>query len=217
LMAAALSGSAPAVDALLKGGADPNTADATGGTALTYAAAGGQSPVVSALLAGGAKPSPRDLVLAAGNCREAAVETMLAAGVDVNAAANGTTPLMAAAADGCAPVLRGLLARGADAKAVGPDGSTALVEAAFAANPADAVRVLAATDVDVNAADGNGRTALMGAAMDGNPEVVQLLLDRGADLEKTDSDGRTAWMYAAMGNHQEVADIFRKVREASGR
>ena len=44
--------------------------------------------------------------------------------------------------------------------------------------------------LDPNHANNEGRTALMGAAMKGRPEVVQMLVDRGAKLETHDKGNR---------------------------
>jgi ankyrin repeat protein len=52
--------------------------------------------------------------------------------------------------------------------------------------------------VSINARDRIGTSALMYAVQRGNPEVIQLLLDRGADLDFQNSYGFTALTYAAM-------------------
>ena len=54
----------------------------------------------------------------------------------------------------------------------------------------EAVRLLLDLGVDPNHANNEGRTALMGAALKGRPDVVKLLVDRGAKLELRDRGSR---------------------------
>ena len=44
--------------------------------------------------------------------------------------------------------------------------------------------------LDPNHANNEGRTALMGAAMKGRPDVIQMLVDRGANLATFDKGNR---------------------------
>jgi ankyrin repeat protein len=79
-------------------------------------------------------------------------------------AAEGTTPLMWAAARGQLDSLRCLIARGANVNAVTPSGVTALMAAAGASKilrgvPAACVQFLLRKGADLNAHDHNGRTA----------------------------------------------------------
>ena len=54
----------------------------------------------------------------------------------------------------------------------------------------EAMKMLLDLGLDPNHANNEGRTALMGAAMKGHPDVVQLLVDRGARLETHDKGNR---------------------------
>ena len=63
LIKAANRGDAAAVQRLLAGGADPNSQDTAGWTALRYAAAKGHGAVVQHLVASGADPNVRDDLL----------------------------------------------------------------------------------------------------------------------------------------------------------
>ncbi len=54
-----------------------------------------------------------------------------------------------------------------------------------------------------------GQTLLMTAARTGNPEVVKLLLDRGANPNaKESTNGETALMWAAAQNHPEAVRVL---------
>lgn len=90
LIKAAKEGDAPAVEALLAQGANPNW-NVHGWTALMHASRGGHTAVVEALLAGGADVNAKDmygwtaLMQAAFRGDTAAVRALLAAGADVHA------------------------------------------------------------------------------------------------------------------------------------
>ena len=101
LIDAARSGDAPTIQALLRGGADPNeTGGVNGWTALQHAIHKNQAASVSALLEGGAYPNSR------GGSR--------------------MTPLMMAAGYGQEQILRLLLKKGADPRLRNPQGEAAV-------------------------------------------------------------------------------------------
>ena len=54
----------------------------------------------------------------------------------------------------------------------------------------EAVQMLLDLGLDPNCANNEGRSALMGAALKGRPEVIQLLVDRGAKLDLRDRGSR---------------------------
>jgi ankyrin repeat protein len=91
---------------------------------------------------------------------------------------------MSAARVECEGCVRLLLEHGADAKAKTDAGLTALHYAAFKGNLA-MVRLLLEAGAPVNVADDRGLTPLMMAAnsKSEDPDVVRLLLDRGAGTQ----------------------------------
>ena len=120
LLARIRAGDTQGAEGLLRSGVDPDTRDASGSTALMYAAA---------------------------FAPEATMQLLLTAGANVNAAnQNGATALMWATHDPAK--VRLLLGRGADVDAARPDGATAVFAAALRGNP-QVVELLVAAGADV--------------------------------------------------------------------
>jgi ankyrin repeat protein len=154
---AAMNGNREAVKTLLKEGADVNTTQADGMTALHWAAQKGDVELAKMLLYASAnvKATTRiggytPLLIASKNGDAAMIDTLAQAGADANAPTmNGTTPLMLAAAAGKPAAVTALIARGGDVNAKeAVKGETALTFAA-AFGRADVIRVLTAAGADV--------------------------------------------------------------------
>ncbi len=173
---AAMAGNRAVVQALVSQHADVNAAQGDGTTALHWAAFHDDVEMMKMLLAAGANPkaATRDgaitpLFMACTNGSAPAIEALLAAGADANAAnANGTTALMTAAASGSVPALKVLLDHGADIKAKeSVHGQTALMFAA-ALGRTDAVRFLLSRGAEPNVATASHPVARVRFDQDGN-------------------------------------------------
>jgi ankyrin repeat protein len=115
---------------------------------------------------------------------------------------SGATPFVRAAQSGDVPLMKLLLAHGADPKLATDFGDTALSSAAgigwvegvtYEHSPKDnfeAVKMLLELGLDPNSSNKDGRTPLMGAALKGRNDVVQILVDHGAKLETRDRGSR---------------------------
>jgi ankyrin repeat protein len=192
---------------LLDKGADPNIANKGGWTPLYLATdnrniEGGDYPVpkpdmdhleiIKALLEKGADPNNK----VKDNTLTRTIFTMQWFFED------GATPFIRAAQSSDTELMKLLLQYKADPKAVTALGDNALTvsggigwvegvtyERSHKEN-FEAMKMLLDLGLDPNHANNEGRTALMGAAMKGRPEVIQLLVDRGAKLDAHDKGNR---------------------------
>lgn len=134
LVAAVYARDPVAVAAALGSGASVDARDTEGKTALMSAAVSGDAEIVRALLEAGASPNRRTVdreetvlhLLARANASGPVLDAIVAAKTRVDRRDRfGWTPLMVAAQNGAAEVLRALLAAGADAALTTPDGKSA--------------------------------------------------------------------------------------------
>src|ERR1700722_14527856 len=108
-----------------------------------------------------------------------------------------TSPIADVAMKGDMDAVRSLLKQHpGDVNASQPDGSTALLWAAYW-NDDQAVEALLAAGANVNASNRDGFTALSQACTNGNPAMVEELLKAGADANSFQAEGQSALMTAA--------------------
>jgi uncharacterized protein len=184
---AAMQDDAAAVKKLIASGADVNTAEGDGMTALHWAADHGDSAMAAALLKAHAN-------------------------VKATTRIGAYTPLHLAARAGSGAVVKMLLDAGADAKAVTNSGTSALHFAAEAGNPA-AVSDLIDKGADVNAREPEwGQTPLVFAAENDRAAAIKVLLAKGADpmvhTRVVKVQEETAREQAAKKKRDEVLKMF---------
>ncbi len=199
---------------LVDKGADVNARSKQAMTPLLIAALhDGASPVVKLLLEKGANVSVRGslnttpLLSATGANDAASVRLLIEKGADVNAKdLTGQTPLMNAALYGNVEIMKRLLAKGADVNAVGAAGGgtvkngpialglfTPLIWAATYGST-EAIQLLLDAGARVNVQDIRGMTPLMLAVGSdhADPNVIRMLLAKGADPNIKSKGGETA-------------------------
>jgi ankyrin repeat protein len=115
---------------------------------------------------------------------------------------DGATPFIRAAQSSDTALMQLLLKYKADPQATTVNGDNALTASGgigwvegvtyerSAKENFEAMKMLLDLGLDPNHANNEGRTALMGAAMKGRPDVIQMLVDRGADLAAHDKGNR---------------------------
>jgi hypothetical protein len=149
---------------------------------------------------------------AASSGNNAIVETLLAAGVDVNFNARGryTGTLLEIALSRERKDMMGLLlANKADVNAKDKYGETVLHKAVDR-SPLEIVELLLANNADVNVAGKSGRTALHIAVGRDRLDILELLLDKNADVNAKDKDGLTPLYYAIHMGHKALAKSLRE-------
>jgi ankyrin repeat protein len=115
----------------------------------------------------------------------------------------GTTPLLRAAKAGDTAVIKLLLEKGANPRAVTRNGVDGIMMAAGVASreedmtgrsktqkdAVETITLLTAAGADLSGADTQGRTALHGAALWGFNDVIRLLHQKGANINAADKRG----------------------------
>lgn len=199
LCKAARGGHLPVAKTLLA--ADANVSGGWPGSAALHLAAGeGHCGIVSLLLEKGADKDALDdedetpMCKAAYGGHLAVVETLVAAGADVNA---GSSPLHLAAREGHGEIVAFLLMKGAEKEAINSNRHTPLIMAVGAGHIA-VVKTLIAADVDICSADFYGFTALHAAVVNGHDEIAAILAQEGADKDALENrDDTTPLIMAA--------------------
>ena len=126
--------------------------------------------------------------------------------------AEGTTPLMVAAAVGSAESMQLLLDAGADPNSANKAGATPLM---WCAGDIAKVKLLLARDANINTASEAGRTALHVAAYnDGSVDIARLLIAKGADVNARDKAGISVLELAAQSNNIGVARLLLEKKAA---
>ena len=155
------------------------------------------------------------LVKAAQEGHRPRIESLLAAGADVNEVNGaGETAVMKAAEARNSRCLQLLVNAGADVNARDCNGVTALLKAAWAHN-VECMSILLKAGADVNylSEDCRGRatTALMDAAETNHPECVKFLIEAGADVNKItlhSYGGTSALTFAASNGSYKCLDLL---------
>ncbi|MCK4319153.1 ankyrin repeat domain-containing protein [Candidatus Micrarchaeota archaeon] len=155
LLRAAKEGDAEAVERLIQEGADINTRDDWGETALTHAIENGHTETAKFLIEKGADVNVKDW--------------------------EGRTALIRAAEKGYTETARFLIEKGADINTKDILGKTALILAAEKGHT-ETAEFLIEKGADINTKDILGKTALMLAVSKGHTETVEFLIQKGADV-----------------------------------
>jgi ankyrin repeat protein len=220
------NGDAVLVDRLLKVGANAKAANRYGITPIFLACETGNAAIVERLIKAGVSANATGKLgeTALHTCSRsgsvAAAKVLIANGasVDVLESWRGQTPLMWAAAQGHADVMRLLIEAGADVNArsalqnwerqrtaeprdkwLPPGGLTPLL---FAAREGcvSCVKVLIDAKADINLVDAESQNAAILALINGHVDVAAQLIDSGIDVNAADRVGRTA-LFAAVDLH----------------
>jgi uncharacterized protein len=174
-------------NALIDAGANPNATNRYGSTPLALAAENADAAMIGRLLDAGADPNIASLgraviALAARTGSVEVVKLLIAHGADLNTKEEWReqSPLMWAAAENHAGVVRVLIESGADVNYETPGGFTALMFAARQGSLA-AARTLVEGGATVDSVY-KGRSAMTVALLNRNYEIAAYLLSKGASV-----------------------------------
>ncbi len=203
LIIAVQKGDLELVAHLLKQGATLTGRDASGRTALDYAAT---SVMTDFLRSGGSLRSlDYHLIAAIKRGDVSAAKQLYGMGAIINTANSETKEALKSAIEqGNMTAAWTLVRSGADFNTPDANGRTPLTAAA---NEGDLALIQEMIEVraDLNAKDQNGDTALMLAGETDNVEVVRALVEAGADLEIRDNGGNTALIRAGRSGSTDSA------------
>jgi ankyrin repeat protein len=124
----------------------------------------------------------------------------------------GHTPLVSAAAEGNARIVRDLLDSGADVNEADRSHNTPVTQAAFD-NQIDVLRVLLTRHPNLDAQDGRGDSAVAYAVNRRNMEILQLLLGAGANLNLINPNTRHSLLTTAYVDNDDF-DFVQALRAA---
>jgi len=171
----------PAVEALIRAGADPNLPSRKGVTPISAAAHKGNISLMQLLIDAGA-----------------AVNSLNS---------SGSTALIQAAHFGHVEAVKLLLRNNATADFANGKGTTALMRASQEGH-VEISNCLIAADVDVNRKNLEGMNALMLASQRGHSDMVLLLIKVGAAMDEQTAQGSTALMLACKRGHEKCAEVL---------
>ncbi|WP_404386697.1 ankyrin repeat domain-containing protein [Knoellia locipacati] len=186
LLTAAEAGDAEAVTAALRAGADVESRDSLGRTALLLAATHDHVSVAEVLVAEGASADALD--------------------------DRHDTPWLVTGVTGSVAMLEALLPAQPDLTIRNRYGGVSIIPASERGH-VDYVRRVVRTGIDVDHVNDLGWTALLEAVLLGDggsrhQEIVRILLEAGADRSLADRDGVTALEHARTKGHTEIARIL---------
>ena len=206
LMYAAQNGHEDCLIKWIEAGADVNTTDDKGATALCKAASEGRVNCVNKLIEVGASVNTADtegdtaLFYAARFGREKCIEHLIQAGADVNTKNSfGITAVMTAVGYRYEQSVRLLIEAGAVVNFCSDIGPGPLMIAASQGH-LSCVELLLQEGADVNMKDKDGKTALMYGIISGNIDCAELLIKAGASVNDKANHGETALLLAAVQN-----------------
>ena len=212
---AVVAGDLDRVRVLIASGADVNTVDGDGTTALHWAAHHDDVESGQELLAAGADPTranqfgAQPIALASENGSAKFIQLLLDAGANPNTSSlEGETILMTATRTGSVAAVRLLLRHEANPNLAEEwRGQTALMWAA-AENNLDVAHALTSAGADIHARSTGGFSPLMFAVRAGHLDMARLLVDAGASPEETLFDGTSALVLAAKNGHYELGNFL---------
>lgn len=202
-------------DYFISKGLDLKSTDANGNTAFNYVAKTGNIELLKSLIQKGVKYNDNAIIMAAqggrGTSNTLAVYEYLE-GLNIKPTAtdqNGDNVLhFLVRKPKQTEIINHFIAKGVDLNQADKDGTTAFMNAAAFSNDTELIGQLSATVKDINLKNNKGLSALALAVRSNTPEVVALLLAKGADINVTDANGDNLASYLIQSYNDRRKDAF---------
>jgi len=197
-----------------------DSTDKEGNTAFNYAARTGNIETLKALIAKGVGFNDNAIIIASQGGRGTANKLELykyfeTLKIKPNAIGkNGENVLHnLARKEKQSEIINYFFLKGVDPNKADKDGNTPLLNAAASSNDIEVINLFLARAKDIDHANNKGVTALAQALKNNSPEVVRLIIEKGASLEVLDSNGDNLTSYLIQSyNPKKESDFEAKIK-----
>lgn len=207
-------------------GIDIKSVDSTGQTAFDYAVRSGNIATLKALVTKGVKFSPAAIVTASQGTRAGSTATLElyqyleSLKLDPKATLpSGDNALhYVVRRPKQTAIIQYFLSKGLDVNQGNSEGVTPFMNAASINTDIETINLLLPLVKNINQVTGKGVSALAMAVRRNSPEIVQLLIDKGADVKVIDADGYNLSFYLipSFAQRPEVFDTKLKILQDKG-
>lgn len=196
-------------------GLDIKSTDANGNTAFNYAARTGNITTLKRLLEKGVTFNDNAMIFASQGTRSTTntlelyqyLESLKIKPTAVSK--NGQNALHAIVRkDKQEDIIKYFIEKGVDINQADHDGTTAFMNAAMANSDVAVINLLAASVKNTNQVNKKGISALALAVRSNTPEVVRLLIQKGADVNVADANGDNLAYYLIQSYNPQKAEAF---------
>lgn len=203
------------IDYFTAKGLDIKSTDANGNTAFNYATRMGNITTLKALLKKGVKFNDNAMIFASQGTRSTAntldvyqfLEELKIKPTAIGK--NGETVLHAIVRkDKQGEIIKYFLSKGVDVNQPDKEGTTAFMNAAASNSDVEVINIILPMVKDINQANKKGQAALALAVRYNSPEVVRILLNKGADVKAVDAAGDNVVAYLMQSYTPQKAEMF---------
>ncbi|MBX2923226.1 MAG: ankyrin repeat domain-containing protein [Chitinophagaceae bacterium] len=191
------------IDYFVSKGIDIKSKDSAGNTAFDYAVRSGSVDVLKKLTKKGVKFNPNIMYTASAGGRGGSIATLdlykyleeLKADPKATSANGDNVFHNLARRSGQEEIMKHFLSKGVDINKANNDGTTPFMNTAYVNQDTATLSFLSAYVKDINQKNKRGLSALSMAVRRNTPDIVSLLLSKGADINVTDAEGYTLAFY----------------------
>jgi len=203
------------IDYFISKGADLKSTDANGNTAFNYAAKTGNITFLKALIQKDVKYNDNAMIFASQGTRSTAntlemyqyLETLKIKPTAIGK--NGENALHAIVRkENQGEIINYFIAKGVDVNQPDNDGNSAFMNAAAANNNLAIVGSLLSRVKNINQVNKKGTSALAMAVRNNTPEIVKILIEKGANVNVADAAGDNLSVYLLQSYNPQKSEAF---------